>query len=148
MDLPEIKALIDAMAASDLAEMEVATDGWTLRLVRRTAASAPPPVARGATDPAVVDERPDTTPSLPDNLTVRAPLAGTVYLSPSPDEAPFVAVGQTVKAGANLCVIEAMKTFNAVTPERRCPVVQASGSTVMLPQAPSCRRIATHSWAS
>jgi acetyl-CoA carboxylase biotin carboxyl carrier protein len=118
MDLLEIKALIDAMAASDLAEMEVAKDGWTLRLVRRAGAAAPRPLARGVAEPAGVDERPDTTLGLPDNLTVRAPLAGTVHLSPSPGEPAFVAVGQTVKAGANLCVIEAMKMFNAVTAER------------------------------
>jgi len=118
MDLPEIKALIDAMAASNLAEMEVTKDGWTLRLVRRVEAGPPPLRTREVAQPTVVDERPDTAARLPDNFTVRAPLAGTVHLSPSPGEPAFVAVGQTVRAGASLCVIEAMKTFNAVIAER------------------------------
>ena len=118
MDLPEIKALIDAMAASDLAEMEVAKNGWTLRLVRRADRAEP---FRDTSRPApktVAGTEPEAPPTLPDSLVVRAPLAGTVYLSPSPGEPAFVEIGQAVSAGATLCVIEAMKVFIPVTAER------------------------------
>jgi acetyl-CoA carboxylase biotin carboxyl carrier protein len=119
MSLDEIKALIEAMASSDLAEMEVGKDGWTLRLVRRgettsirAARPAGPAVAR-----AVVEGGPDTPAGAPDGLTVRAPLAGTVHLSPSPGEPVFVEPGRAVRAGATLCVIEAMKVFNEIRAE-------------------------------
>ena len=117
MDLPEIKALIDAMAASDLAEMEVAKEGWTLRLVRRADRAGSTRMVQEPGLAAVADDR-DSAPRLPDGLTVRAPLSGTVYLSPSPAEPAFVERGQAVTAGASLCVIEAMKVFIPVIAER------------------------------
>jgi acetyl-CoA carboxylase biotin carboxyl carrier protein len=118
MDLSEIKSVIDTMAASDLSEMEVSKDGWTLRLVRRAEAGMPLNSPRGAVrGPASVEPR-DAAPVASDDLTVRAPLAGTLFLSAAPGEPAFVAVGRAVKAGETLCVIEAMKVFNAVKAER------------------------------
>jgi acetyl-CoA carboxylase biotin carboxyl carrier protein len=133
MDLPEIKALIDAMAASDLAEMEVAKNGWTLRLVRRADRAEPIRDAPRPAPPAVVGTDSKTPPTLPDGLVVRAPLAGTVYLSSSPGEPAVVEAGQAVLAGATLCVIEAMKVFIPVTAERDGiveAVLVASGDAV------------------
>jgi acetyl-CoA carboxylase biotin carboxyl carrier protein len=118
MDQQQIKTFIDAMAASDLAEMEFAEGGWTLRLVRRPsdasiapaagvprAASAPVPVASASTPPLV------------------APLYGVVHLSPGPGEPAFVTAGQGVSAGQTLCVIEAMKVFNEVRAEQSATIV-------------------------
>ena len=113
MDQQQIKTFIDAMAASDLAEMEFTQDGWTLRLVRHRpdAAVAPtagalhttraPLPAAGAAPPPLV-----------------APLYGVVHLSPGPGEPAFVVAGQKVSAGQTLCVIEAMKVFNEVRAEQ------------------------------
>ena len=119
MDLPEIKALIDAMASADLTEMEIAKEGWTLRLVRRPGSGLTPltqpamaPASNAPSAQKVVREREA------DALMVKAPLAGTVYLSSSPAEPAFVEVGSSVVTGATLCVIEAMKVFNAVKAER------------------------------
>jgi acetyl-CoA carboxylase biotin carboxyl carrier protein len=117
MELPQIKAFIDAMASSDLTELEASKDGWTLRLVRggrrgtaRRSANAPPEQQSGR------DEvLPETSVAAPE---ICAPLSGIVYLSPSPGQPPFVVVGQAVTAGATLCVIEAMKTFNEIRAER------------------------------
>ena len=116
MDELQIKALIDAMAASDLAEMEFSQDGWTLRLVRRAAAArnaAAPAVQSAAratvAPPSQLSEPPTAQPN-----EVRAPLYGVVHLQPTPQEPPFVVAGQAVKAGQTLCVIEAMKVFNEV----------------------------------
>ena len=133
MDLPEIKALIDAFAASDLAEMEVARNGWTLRLVRRADGAEPNRVLRQPAEPAVAVAERDASPAVPDGLAVRAPMAGTVYHSSSPGEPAFVEIGQAVDAGATLCVIEAMKVFIPVTAERRGvveAVLVASGDAV------------------
>jgi acetyl-CoA carboxylase biotin carboxyl carrier protein len=120
MDLNEIKALIEAMQASDLAEMEVSENGWTLRMVR--GADRPVPVDRPAPPPAAPPgEAPKAAAHeqpAADSGEIRAPLAGIVHLVPSPGEAPFVAPGQAVAVGATLCLIEAMKVFNAVRTER------------------------------
>ncbi|MGZ5194491.1 MAG: acetyl-CoA carboxylase biotin carboxyl carrier protein [Ramlibacter sp.] len=121
MDLQQIKTFIDAMASSDLAEMEVSQEGWTLRLVRRAVAGAPsvPARAAGFQEAAAGRTLPIPAPeAAPRNDEVRAPLYGVVHLQPSPGEPPFVAEGSHVKAGQTLCVIEAMKVFNEVRAER------------------------------
>src|SRR5262245_46120263 len=100
MDLQQIKAFIDAMAASDLDEMEVTHEGWTLRLVRRadgataTAPAPSAPVQRAASASTALDE-------------VRAPMFGIVHLQQAPGEPPFVHVGDVIEAGRMLCTIEA-----------------------------------------
>jgi acetyl-CoA carboxylase biotin carboxyl carrier protein len=127
MTLDEIKALIDVMRTSDLLEMEVSKDGWTLRMSRGAGPStsmsslqsdtpAPPSAHAGPTsqarEPLPAFEAPART------TNVKAPLSGIVYLSPSPDAPAFVAVGQAVAKGSTLCTIEAMKMFNSVPAER------------------------------
>ncbi len=111
MDLDHIKALIEMMAASDLSEMEVSENGWTLRLSRHAAAVAPAaPVTRSVPRMAAVAAAPS-----PD---VHAPLAGVVHLQSEPGMPPFVSPGATVAAGDTLCLIEARKVFNTVRAER------------------------------
>ena len=122
MEFQQIKAFIDAMAASDLTELEATRDGWTLRLVRRTSQTPDREAKSGSTlspSPNAPQPKAGTSATTEDSDTaVRAPLSGTVYLNPSPDAAPFVAAGQAVKAGETLCVIEAMKVFNNICAER------------------------------
>jgi acetyl-CoA carboxylase biotin carboxyl carrier protein len=118
VDQQQIKTFIDAMAASDLAEMEFAQDGWTLRLVRRAPDAAIAPAAgvpRAAREPAPVAGA--AAPPLV------APLYGVVHLSPGPGEPAFVVPGHAVSAGQTLCVIEAMKVFNEVRAERDATLV-------------------------
>jgi acetyl-CoA carboxylase biotin carboxyl carrier protein len=120
MDINHIKSLIDVMAQSDLAEMEVGKDGWTLRLVRRREGPEPPPASgpkRSAAAQSPVERALQNRLGKPDRSTISAPLAGTIYLSPSPGEPTFVEIGQAVRAGATVCVIEAMKVFNEVKAE-------------------------------
>ena len=113
MDAQQIKAFIDAMAASDLAEMEASKDGWTLRMVRRPRArAAPASRASSASCPA------GTKPLAMAGHEQRAALGGIVFLQPGPGEPPFVQVGMPVEAGQPLCVIEAMKVFHEVRAER------------------------------
>lgn len=121
MNPADIKSLIDAMAASDVTELEFSENGWTLRLSRGAAApsAAPTPAPAAALEtrsPAASTSRPSTAPTASDDVV--APLSGLLHLRPSPGEPPFAAVGQTVEAGAPLCIVEAMKVFNEVRAER------------------------------
>jgi len=121
MDPDEIKALIEAFAASDLAEMELTRGDWTIRLVRSVDGAA---LVRPAGGP--VGRGPESTPrsaAAPAPVAavetgVRAPLSGLVYLSPSHGAPDFVAVGRQVEAGDVVAVIEAMKVFNEIRAER------------------------------
>lgn len=115
MNLSEIKALIAVMAESGLAEMTFSENGWTLRLVRNAAGPAAKSRRRVAPlDPAM--PMPDTaTPHLDE---IEAPLAGIVHFRAAPEAPPFVEVGQAVRAGDTVCLIEAMKVFNTIRAER------------------------------
>jgi acetyl-CoA carboxylase biotin carboxyl carrier protein len=126
MDPDEIKTLIAAFAASDLAEMELTRGDWTLRLVRSAGGPVgrPEPAPRPAAAPA---------PVAAVETDVRAPLSGVVHLRPSPGAPDFVAVGRRVEAGDVVAVIEAMKVFNEIRAERAGTVealLVASGEEV------------------
>jgi len=134
MDLNRIKTLIDAMAASDLNEMEFSEDGWSLRLVRRLQPDGPiqapaRSVPHAGQRPARA--QPDVAPTT--IASAAAPLFGIVHLKPAPSAPVFVSVGQTVTSGTPLCVIEAMKMFHEVRAERDGTVSEilvASGQEV------------------
>jgi acetyl-CoA carboxylase biotin carboxyl carrier protein len=115
MKQEQIKTLIDALAASDLAELEYSEDGSTLRLVKQSALAAVPVARR----PAAARNAPAAAfaePVLREAAAAEclAPLYGVVHLQPAPGDPPFVQPGQAVEAGQMLCVIEAMKMFNEV----------------------------------
>jgi len=124
MDLDQIKRCIDAMAASDLAEMEFSEGGWTLRLVRRAQ------IANSSAVPSQSSEAPpcNRIRSIPPAAkiaaekkktdTVVAPLFGIVYLRPGPNAENFISPGQSVTPGTPLCVIEAMKMFHEIRADR------------------------------
>jgi acetyl-CoA carboxylase biotin carboxyl carrier protein len=120
MDPDEIKALIEAFAASDLAEMELTRGDWTLRLVRSGGGAV---LAHPASAPAGRRETAPRSAAMPAPAAavetgVRAPLSGIVYLSPTPGAPEFVAVGHRVETGDVVAVIEAMKVFNEIRAER------------------------------
>ena len=129
MDLRKIKKLIDLLEESNLAEIEIKEGEESVRLARvprggvTLAAPAMAPMqyeTRGA--PVMPMAGPTDAASgghakasdLPEGHVVRAPMVGTYYASPSPDKPPFVTVGQAVKAGETLGIIEAMKMFNPI----------------------------------
>jgi len=119
MKQEQIKTLIDALAASDLAELEYSENGSTLRLVKLAALGA----ASAARSPSGVRKAPRQAPeetAAPAGASAEclAPLFGVVHLQPAPGEPPFVQPSQAVEAGQLLCVIEAMKMFNEVRAER------------------------------
>ena len=116
MDLDEIKALIEAFGASDLAEMRLTRGEWTLYLVRSADGSVWTPKATGSAARRPGPARPKPAPA--SEPGVRAPLSGLVYLSPTPGAPDFVAVGGKVEAGDVVAVIEAMKLVNEIRAER------------------------------
>jgi acetyl-CoA carboxylase biotin carboxyl carrier protein len=125
MDLRKIKKLIDLLEESNLAELEIKEGEEVVRLSRvpkgtapvaaPVAVAAPAPVAAAAPAP-VVAEAPAAN-ALPAGNVVKAPMVGTFYASASPGTPAFVKVGQQVKVGDTLGVIEAMKMFNQIEAE-------------------------------
>ena len=121
MDLRKIKKLIDLLEESNLAELEIKEGEEVVRLSRvpkGSVAVAPPavhvpaPVAAPAAQAPVTAAEPVST--LPAGHVVKAPMVGTFYASASPGSPAFVKVGQQVKAGETLGIIEAMKMFNQI----------------------------------
>ena len=129
MDLRKIKKLIDLLEESNLAELEIKEGEEVVRLSRvpkggiTVAAPAAPVMAPApATAPAAAaaaEDKPAAVAAssgkqIPEGHVVRAPMVGTYYAAATPGAAPFVQVGQQVKAGDTLGIIEAMKMFNQI----------------------------------
>ena len=136
MDLRKIKKLIDLLEESNLAEIEIKEGEESVRLARTPKGSyaggyampqpmmpaphAPPPAApmpmpmQSPTEAATGGHAKPAHSDLPDGHVVRAPMVGTFYTSPAPDKPAFVTVGQQVKQGETLGIIEAMKMFNPI----------------------------------
>jgi acetyl-CoA carboxylase biotin carboxyl carrier protein len=133
MDLRKIKTLIDLVEQSGISELEVREGEESVRISRQIAAPAPAAVYA---PPAAVAAAPVATPAAPaaapaaaapavDNRhIIKAPMVGTFYRSPSPGAKSFVEVGQTVKAGQVLCIIEAMKMLNQIESDKAGVVVE------------------------
>ena len=127
MEINEIKdvalELMDALASKKLGEVAIELEGVKIKI--KAAAPAPiiaaapsaaaAPAASAAPTAAAAAET-ETAPAddLPAGTQVKSPLVGTFYSSPSPDEPPFVLVGQEVREGDTLCIIEAMKVMNEI----------------------------------
>ncbi len=127
MDIKELKdvaiELMDALKAKGLGEVEIELDDVKLKIKSAppapvVAAPAAPAAAAPAAAPAAAaeDEAPAAAAAedLPEGTPVKSPLVGTFYSSPSPDAPPFVLVGQKVKEGDTLFIVEAMKTMNEI----------------------------------
>ena len=127
MNIKDVKDLIDLISGTDVVEVEVERAGARIR-VRRDGGSHPaaqvfptPPAAAPA-PAAVAPLAPGAAAveaPLPDNVVlVRAPLVGRFYRAPGPDAAVFVEVGDRVRKGQVLCIIEAMKLMNEIESEQ------------------------------
>ncbi len=121
MDLDELKELINFLKNTDITEVSVEKDGTKIRLRREHLISRPESRAFQTTG-----HREATAPSAPapaeedDShrlITVTAPLVGTFYRSPSPEAPAFVEIGDVVKKGQVICIIEAMKLMNEIESE-------------------------------
>jgi acetyl-CoA carboxylase biotin carboxyl carrier protein len=126
LDLDQLSALFDLLAAKDVAEFEHEENGVRLRVARGVAvsraalpASLAAPAAPAATQAASFDAAPSG-----DYLDVTSPFVGSFYCSPTPDAPPFVEVGSVVRPGQTLCIIEAMKLMNEIEAECAGTIVE------------------------
>jgi acetyl-CoA carboxylase biotin carboxyl carrier protein len=154
MDLRKIKKLIDLLEESNLAEIEIKEGEESVRLARvpkgnyapppqmyaaaptETRAAAPMPMS-SPTESATGSAHKSSASDQPEGHVMRAPMVGTFYTSPSPDKPAFVTVGQSVKAGETLAIIEAMKMFNPIEADvsgTLLAVLTESGSPVEFDQ--------------
>lgn len=122
MDLRKLKKLIDLVQQSGIAELEITEGEEKVKIVKGGPVSlsgiAPPPAPptdRTAAPTAAVAAPSAAEPApVAEGHVVKAPMVGTFYRSPSPDAKAFVEVGQTVKEGDTVCIIEAMKLMNEI----------------------------------
>ncbi|HFC8515036.1 MULTISPECIES: acetyl-CoA carboxylase biotin carboxyl carrier protein [Neisseria] len=118
MDLRKLKKLIDLVEESGIAEIEV-TEGEEKVRITRTIAAAPVYAAPVPAAAAPVAASAPAAPAARDlSEAQKSPMVGTFYRAPGPNAAPFVEVGQQVKAGDTLCIIEAMKLMNEIEAEK------------------------------
>jgi acetyl-CoA carboxylase biotin carboxyl carrier protein len=121
MDLRKLKKLIDLVQESGIAELEITEGEEKVKIVKggtisvsQAAPAAPlPPAAPPAAAPPVTAPAPEAAP-VQEGHVVKAPMVGTFYRSPSPDAKVFVEVGQSIKEGQTICIIEAMKLMNEI----------------------------------
>lgn len=121
MDFAKIEQLVDLVARSSIAELDLTQDGTRIRILKRASAEAPPAPARpaGGSDPQTpsANHKDGPAPGAPADIVVSAPMHGVFYRSAAPDEPPLVEVGARVEAGQKICTIEAMKTFIDIAAE-------------------------------
>jgi acetyl-CoA carboxylase biotin carboxyl carrier protein len=133
MDIRKIKKLIELLEESNIGELEIREGEETVRISRNGVmpmmaapmayAPAPAPAAAPAAAAVPAAEAAPKAPTLSGHI-VRSPMVGTFYRAPSPDSPPFAEVGQSVKVGDVLCIVEAMKMMNQIEADK-AGVVQA-----------------------
>ena len=129
MELSDVLALLDRFDASSAASMKLRLGDLRLELSKYAAPAAVVPAAAPAaaaapapvTAPAPAAEAPKAQA---EGTTVKAPLVGPFYAASAPGEAPFVSVGDTVKKGQTLCVLEAMKMMSEVPAPCDCVILE------------------------
>ena len=126
MDLRKIKKLIEMLQESDLNEIEVKEGEESVRINRKKEsvihASTPISVGQNLNQSSVPLQQTDSSEiengqAAEDLNHITSPMVGTFYRKPAPDKEPFIEVGQTVKKGDTVCIIEAMKMMNQVKSE-------------------------------
>ena len=121
MDLRKLKKLIDLVQESGIAELEITEGEERVRIARGgfSAPAAPVAIAVPAAPVAAPAPAPAASAAAPaepkqEGTVVKAPMVGTFYRSPAPDAKAFVELGQAIKQGETICIIEAMKLMNEI----------------------------------
>lgn len=127
IDTAMIRELAQVLADTDLTEIEIELEALKIRVARQVTvhatvaapvAHAPAPIAAPAAPAALAPAAAASDDPRKHPGVVPSPMVGTAYRRPSPDAKPLVEVGQSVKEGERLCLIEAMKTFNDIVAPR------------------------------
>lgn len=130
-DSKTIKEIAELLNETGLSEIEVETGDLRIRVARQAAAvsavipaAAPAPVA-AAPEPTAANEAASSAANPADHPgAVKSPMVGTAYLSPEPGAAAFIKVGDTVKEGQTLVIVEAMKTMNPIAAPKAGKIVE------------------------
>ncbi|OYX60134.1 MAG: acetyl-CoA carboxylase, biotin carboxyl carrier protein [Comamonadaceae bacterium 32-67-11] len=143
MDLRKLKTLIDLVSESNVSELEITEAEGKVRIVKSPPVAAPlmqaptavamPPAAQSAAAlvaagvaqpaPAAAPDAP-AAPAAPKGQVLKSPMVGTFYRAASPGAKPFVELGQVVKVGDPVCIVEAMKILNEIEAEHAGTVTQ------------------------
>ncbi len=127
MNIVDIEKLAKIMRASGLTSLEWSKGDETLRLAADGAAgkqaAAAAEIRRATAAETAAEILPEQTETEEDVSTLKAPMVGMLYLAPSPGAKPFVSVGDQVKKGDVVCIIEAMKLMNEITAEQDGEIV-------------------------
>jgi len=130
MKLEEIKELMELFAESELESVKIKNKDFEIEMQRPVAGAAvaaptPAPAAAGAAPAAPEASAPaETAAASTEGELITSPMVGTFYAAPSPDSPPFVQVGDTVRKGQTLCILEAMKIMNELEAEYDCKILE------------------------
>ncbi|MGI2257321.1 acetyl-CoA carboxylase biotin carboxyl carrier protein [Candidatus Cardinium hertigii] len=128
MKTTEIQELIDFITQSGLEEVHIETEAIKIHVKRSNA--IPQPVASLSSSVPPLSFPTQAAPTVQENklaanyITIKSPMIGTFYRSPSPEETPFVKEGDLVVKGTKLCIIEAMKLYNEIESEVSGKIIQ------------------------
>src|SRR5690606_8131914 len=126
MDIRKVKKLIELLEESNIDEIEIKEGEESVRISRNGAAKnapiyaapMPAPVAAPAAAPVAGPAAAELQAPASTGHVVKSPMVGTFYHSPSPGSPPFVEVGQHVKVGDTICIVEAMKMMNQIEADK------------------------------
>ncbi len=124
MDIRKIKKLIEMLEESNLGEIEIKEGEESIRISRGYGAAPVSHMTTGSAAMTVAASAPaapvaaPVAPAAPSGHMVTSPMVGTFYRSPSPNSAAFVEIGNQVKVGDTLCIIEAMKILNTIEADK------------------------------
>ena len=117
MDIKKIKSLIELVTSSGIAELEISEKGMSLKIVGHHNAKHNPDniIVHNQVTDKVAYNKPNEQQN--NKKIIYSPMVGTFYRSSSPNQSPFIEIGQTIEAGATVCIIEAMKLMNQIESE-------------------------------
>jgi len=127
MDLRKLKTLIDLVSESNVSELEITEAEGKVRIVKSLPVSAAAPVTYSMAPAVVAPTAPaaapleaaaEVAPAVAEGHMVKSPMVGTFYRSSSPGAKAFVEVGDTIKEGETICIVEAMKILNEIEADK------------------------------
>ncbi|MCU0762607.1 MAG: acetyl-CoA carboxylase biotin carboxyl carrier protein [Hydrogenophaga sp.] len=132
MDLRKLKTLIDLVSESNVSELEITEAEGKVRIVKSAPAPAAAPVTYTMAPAPVAAAAPSASVPVvevaaaaqPEGHMVKSPMVGTFYRASSPGAKPFVEIGDTIKEGETICIVEAMKILNEIEADKSGTVTQ------------------------